>query len=58
MTRNDAVLAAAKSAKANGDDRFVVFEDGEFHFCTEFDLDYWFVGIEPECMVTPDGEVH
>jgi hypothetical protein len=38
-------MARANNLAKDGTMRFVVFEAGEYHVATEFDLDTWFVGI-------------
>lgn len=44
-TLDKAVKQAVKSAKNSGEERFVVFESGEFHIASAVDLDTFFMGL-------------
>ncbi len=54
---NTAIAAAKRNAKATGNSRFIVAEDGEFNVCSDYDLDTFYLGAPVLYEITPDGEV-
>jgi hypothetical protein len=59
MTREQAIQLARKRAKETDEIRFVVWDCGEYHVASDFDLDTWFVGISDRNILycTADGEL-
>lgn len=61
MTLQKACSLAKRIARAKRDERYVVYEDGEYEVATEFDLDTYYAGIPAQdvvCMYLPDGECY
>ena len=57
MTLEQALRHASKYAKQRRDWRYVVFEDGEYDSCTDFDLDTFYDGNNNIVAVFgPDGK--
>jgi hypothetical protein len=56
MTQPQAIAAAKRQAARTGEVRFVVYEAGEYHTASEFDLDTWFAGIRDENILFVTGE--
>jgi hypothetical protein len=56
MTYAQAVAAAKKQAKVKEEVRFVVYEAGEYHTASEFDLETWFAGIRDENILYCTGD--
>ena len=52
--RNTAIQKAIKESRGYGNQGaplFVVYESGEYHIATDYDLDTWFAGIRQSDIV-------
>jgi hypothetical protein len=58
MTEKKAITVAKQLAKTTGETYFIVWEDGEYYACSEYDLVTFYQGIDPSIAVDPDGTTH
>lgn len=57
MSLEAATRRALAAAKRDDCDMFVVWEDGSYHVASAFDLDTFYLGLEPVRVCCPDGLV-
>ena len=57
QTIEQAIRVARHNAKITGNERYIMYEDQEYDVCAEYDLETFYLGQNPECIVYPDGEI-
>ena len=57
MTKEQAIARAASLAKKQQETYFVLYDEG-WQVATEYDLDTFYFGIDPELEILPNGEIY
>jgi len=57
MKLQTAIKQAIKKAKFLDDEIYIICEDGEYHWATNWDLDTFYLGATVLYTVLPDGSV-